>query len=918
MAVPAFTFTERAVPIVQMGRFPHAFRGKDRWGRDHWGTARWGRNPLLRYDPVWAEVTCEVHEVTTDTGRASASDRFEPGTAAIIASNVTGWGDAEVPLTEPNFVDDFERPGPQLGSSWDTWPEMVALRPATEPLVITEAEATETRAATVQKHPTATGTSTPPLVVRATYKAEASSPTLTIGPFPAAVAGDVVFLSLVMEGRSIDLEVPDWEHVGDMAGALDEFSPYLFRHRITTEEAATDEPWVAEAPSRWNYVAWVVGGVGEPEQQWLPWLTGGMTGSFETRVSDEPSTGAGLPMPATGCVVARLMMSLPTRTLGTLPAPLVDVAQTSTSPDWGFTQHLVFDGGTTAPTHYAAGATAAPTMVPFTPTAAVFGHTASVVVIPGSTYTPESLPYEGAGAAKWMLTYEGDHFLEAAVTGLAAPERVWPDARFLIELAVHLGATDLSSQVAGFEWVPDWDDPATTTGTLSWWMRRRAADGSWAGAVLASGTLAIGPAGFPEVAVFRFEADAPNPAVDPDGPGTLRALYQGVVLGTVTDPTPPTGRHVAIYADYETGSLSYGRTVQPGPIRFEEVQGGAHIASPIYLEPATLIRIGVWHTRYDFCWFFRGYVDALRPIYDPERDDTVRIECIDALGEVGRLRVRDAQADELEATDRVTHILNEAEWPLALRSLDDDATIMSPQPNADERVVDLLTQVAESCGGAVYGGPDDGDLVFRRKDWQGYDPADDPVDGYITNFLGVETDGPVVCPSGWERSWDRQDMTTRVTYTNQEGDEIVYRNSDAERRWGIEEYTRSLVTVYRHDLELLAQRQLRLRGPEKFPRVEAVLLDAETGDSALDMMAISTFTRPHNYRCQLRRSASFVFNERMLVTGLRHVFSADRWQLRMALDLAAPFIAEGGRWGDEDRPLARSGRWGRDTWGHAR
>ena len=79
MPVPTFEFTNRVVPIVQMGRFQRLYRGKDRWGQAAWGVAKWGRAPGILYEPQWAEVTCDVHEVTTDTGRSSASDRFAAG-----------------------------------------------------------------------------------------------------------------------------------------------------------------------------------------------------------------------------------------------------------------------------------------------------------------------------------------------------------------------------------------------------------------------------------------------------------------------------------------------------------------------------------------------------------------------------------------------------------------------------------------------------------------------------------------------------------------------------------------------------------------------------------------------------------------------------------------------------------------------
>ena len=50
----------------------------------------------------------------------------------------------------------------------------------------------------------------------------------------------------------------------------------------------------------------------------------------------------------------------------------------------------------------------------------------------------------------------------------------------------------------------------------------------------------------------------------------------------------------------------------------------------------------------------------------------------------------------------------------------------------------------------------------------------------------------------------------------------------------------------------------------------------------------------------------------MLVTGLRHVITPDRWTCRIALDLANPFIAIGGRWSNPGKPR---GRWGVDVLG---
>ena len=51
------------------------------------------------------------------------------------------------------------------------------------------------------------------------------------------------------------------------------------------------------------------------------------------------------------------------------------------------------------------------------------------------------------------------------------------------------------------------------------------------------------------------------------------------------------------------------------------------------------VRIGVDHATLGEHWFFRGFVDAVVPTYIPDQPDAVRIECIDCLGEAGRVYV---------------------------------------------------------------------------------------------------------------------------------------------------------------------------------------------------------------------------------------------------------------------------------------
>ena len=72
---------------MQLGRSERNDIGTDTWSHADWGVGKWGRK---NWDIDWTDLTCEVHEITTDTGRGGATDRFVPGTAYVVASNVAG------------------------------------------------------------------------------------------------------------------------------------------------------------------------------------------------------------------------------------------------------------------------------------------------------------------------------------------------------------------------------------------------------------------------------------------------------------------------------------------------------------------------------------------------------------------------------------------------------------------------------------------------------------------------------------------------------------------------------------------------------------------------------------------------------------------------------------------------------------
>lgn len=151
------------------------------------------------------------------------------------------------------------------------------------------------------------------------------------------------------------------------------------------------------------------------------------------------------------------------------------------------------------------------------------------------------------------------------------------------------------------------------------------------------------------------------------------------------------------------------------------------------MRPGRAIRVGVEHVNLGTRWLFRGFIDALTPVYSPTDTDTVELSCIDALGEVNRAKLLPLP-DPMYAGDsvdvRIARLLDAASWPESKTRLQPTgdtliATTMGGQ------LADMLGQAADSGGGNVFGDLD-GNVVYRARDWQVFAPGT-PPDGTIGN-----------------------------------------------------------------------------------------------------------------------------------------------------------------------------------------
>jgi len=348
----------------------------------------------------------------------------------------------------------------------------------------------------------------------------------------------------------------------------------------------------------------------------------------------------------------------------------------------------------------------------------------------------------------------------------------------------------------------------------------------------------------------------------------------------------------------------------------------------LYVRPGRALRVGVEHAEHGLRWLWRGIVDGLDPLYDPVEPDIVAFSCIDALGEVNRVKLA-AQPAAVgageNATARVNRILDLAMWPASKRDVRESATTLIGD-DLGGQVADMLGQTADSIGGAVYGDTE-GRVVLRNRDWQTYVPGtppdatignlsepadvvygpDDVVFGGSDVVFGTVGD---VCPTRWVRPFERADIATRVLL-NREGADTPARVYD-DPAWfpvyGIEPYERlDLLTEHDADLDRQGDRLLATRGATTAPRVRSVSLDAATAANVIDLLYSLDVHLPSRYRCRLQLNRGLVFDDEYFAVSVRHELTPARWAAEINLDVARPYAATGGRW-DTNRG------WDRTVW----
>ena len=926
MSAPKFDFTDRAAPIVQFGR-PMRPTGDARWQRARWGEGLWGK---ADWEPlIWTDLACEIHEIRTNTGRGSASDRFVPGTASIVASNVhnlaemifprapgAAWESEYVPqppiqreeeLSTPDagtlisngwsFVDDFHRVGPR----W-VFPEIYAT----------------TGVAPVSPFRMVEGAFEPQMYYDSTLQhyVGQSYAQWTHGYDPTGLSEINVAIDNI-----------DWPYT-PTAGTPEVIVELLVRMNTTDKSCLGAKIRFVPVFGGANQIYYRIfqrnaTGTDTPSGWAGPVSTGtgtnGMFGAFTAHAflyggSDETPLSLYLSVDnaAGSSVIGSVSATFSTPPTGTRVGFGVWYSQgrrptTGGTPAFPGAPRIIevwgedFDDDMTRPL----GPGWRTNLRDWGNMVAIDG-----AMVPEQVFVDQyGGNYRAFGNAQFTTSFDGDQVIDIQIEGMSVPELVTPTSTFgdtTIELWCHGNPRDAAAMGAWIQY-----DVRTDASLIHYELFRYGPFEEWHNLVpMETIDLGLTDGVYPEPERWRLESDLD---------GALRLYRNSQLLMETIVENPETGGRIGLYMDWERPDPNFtSDPVRRGyGTRITELAGG--LREPLGTEELGIwIRIGVSHATLGNQWFLRGCVDGLAPTYVPDRPDAIRIECIDTLGEAGRVRILDHTLPHefAPAPTRIHQVLNHAHWPRNLCIIRDDSTLMS-RP-ASGKAIDALTSIAESCGGAIYSDPRNGNIVFKGQDWQG-EVAAGPAMAVIGNFYPNDPpiDAPRVCPVEWEMSSRRADMNTRVRFSSESSDTedrdpLVreWRAPNAESIYGVELHERTLLCITSERLNELARRQLRLRHPNQFPRIEAVTLDAATADEALDLMATANWMIPSKYRCQLRRGGEWIFNRSHLVTGIQHTMSAERWTCRLALDIASAFAETGARWG--------VARWQRDVWGRSR
>ena len=237
----------------------------------------------------------------------------------------------------------------------------------------------------------------------------------------------------------------------------------------------------------------------------------------------------------------------------------------------------------------------------------------------------------------------------------------------------------------------------------------------------------------------------------------------------------------------------------------------------------------------DYGWF-RGTVDDLD--LDAGWDKTVTVSCLDALETLGRAKLDTivSQFDNDLSGTRVGRILDAADWPTSLRSV--DAGLSNVQATTfGDFALPLLVQVVDSEFGVLFV-DGDGRINFLDR-LHVYTAARSLAVQATLSDVGTDVDMLALSVS---RSFDT--VFTQATVTRDGGTEQTHTDATAAATYGVRTYSGSAGSQLRSDSDasdLASWIVARYKTPKD--EVSSVQVDATTQDMWATLLPLKLYDR---------------------------------------------------------------------------
>ena len=279
----------------------------------------------------------------------------------------------------------------------------------------------------------------------------------------------------------------------------------------------------------------------------------------------------------------------------------------------------------------------------------------------------------------------------------------------------------------------------------------------------------------------------------------------------------------------------------------------------------------------DFTTLFTGQIDTMRDKYS---DAAAGIQSVwNLLDFFARFSIDDPPALESPVgsgeltSERVTRILDMAEWPDDYRDLQTGVNTMQSSVLAQSRLEEMAT-AADAEGGALFIGPD-GHVVFKKKDWLFNDPRS------VTPQLFAGAPGDNVQVTAAATDWSTARVRNDVQMARKGGTAQRVVDGQSQSLYGQRSYRRF---DFENDNDAavaeIAQSYLEAFRWDR-PRLETVSLYPLNAAGAIEMMQLLLGDR---IRVRISTLPGWSYTGEYYVNRITHNVTTDDWGMSVRVD----------------------------------